>query len=1037
MPEQLLDYETFSRLRGELSNYANGRVKLSPNARREIFGKVYLKDNERGEKETIEDRMAAISLDIASAELRYLSPDMGQEERLRRVMDYARTNLDMYLSNTFRANTPVNINFGRWEVTYDDEGNTTGYRMQDQLGSACFVIPIEDTFGKDILNLEDGLLEAWNVQQLVHKHGGGTGFSFQRIRPKGSIIRYNPAIHGMKSFSWDGRTGVASGYENFMNNFYNAATDAVKQGNTRRGANMGIQRIDHMDFLDHLFAKFGLKGDEHRSEYRMKNFNLSLAVTDEFMEAAAEDRTYTLYDPHRAKPEIRKVLEKKFGVEHPELVRKDDLATKAQFVEILRRNATNSKNPLTTPNMYLGEDGTSVINAYDGEQIGTIVDGIVRIYAKRVLNLITKLSHSNGEPGVFFVDRANEYNPIRDDQEYEATNPCGEQPLPANGACDLGSINVGKFVRHSVFDSEMEARHADIPKDKWVSINKRNDGRYVASWFDWAGLRTTIRNGTRYLDDLIDRNDVPAPKIRKAIENGRNIGLGYMGVADAMMLLGVRYGSENSFELAKDLGRVLDEESLAESQKLAEERGEFPLWERSLHNPDSRLFKEYSERARTIPDRFRGQRKISDKVNRTRVIKYGGGKVRNSCRTTQAPTGTISRSSGESDAESGLENLAISGGIEPVFSFRISSNILNSKVDDVSYGLVKLLEKEDLPVKEIVEAIGQNRGSAHIYSYTSPEVSRVLGQIPERVRDALVTAAGGENGRYEITPEQHVDMQNAFQEYTDSAISKTINFPSSATPKDVDSVWFRLWAGGSKGGTIYVDKSREFQILNVVDSDVPAVQKVNGKNTRPLLQRSFTIELPYNTSVQKDGTGELDFNPDRCFTTVAYNLVNGHVTGIFQNIPEVDPERTSAIADRNIERSRALKNGRRLDDVIADLEKIRFESGKRGVVDDEAVMNGNGDRMRYRVEGATTTEDELKSLYIIRFLVGDGSLNPQEIEERVRKYEMGEISLRSIINTRGKIKIEEENGKNPSLLGSKKSIKLPEGVSEKLCPECG
>lgn len=1037
MPEQLLDYESARLMRKEFSEYARERMNLSPNAQM-VFGSVYLKNLEDGKPESIADRMAAIAVDIASAEMKYLPKSIPYGERVGVVREGARRNLELYVSNQFRANTPTNINMGRWIAKYNKSGNLIGYKQPSQLGSACFVIPVEDTFGSDISNLEDGILEAWVVQQLVHKGGGGTGFSFQQLRPKGSVIGYSPAVDGMNSLSWEGKRGVSSGYENFLNYFFNQATEAVKQGNSRRGANMGIQRIDHMDFLDHMYAKFG---DRQRSEWRMKNFNLSLAVTDEFMEAALDGRTYTLYNPHRAKPEIKRVLQKKWGIENPEIVRRGDLATRKQFEAILEKNKKNLFAPLTTPNMYIDADDMTVINAYNGEAIGTIVDDIVRIDARKVLDTFARNSYTNGEPGMFFVDRANEYNPIRDDEEYEATNPCGEQPLPPYGACNLGSINVGEFIRNALFDSRKEMTLDNkILLDQWVTVEERRDGKVSVTYVDWDNLRTTIRDGTRFLDNVIERSDFPAQKIRQAVENGRNIGLGYMGVHDAMILLKMRYGSEASFEFAERLAKELHDESLVASQQLAEERGEFPLWETSSHNPESDLFEWYSQKAKTIPDRFRGQRKLSDRVERARVMTYGAGKIRNSCRMTQAPTGTIRRAVGSNGDAPGLENLAISSGIEPIYTLIEESNILNRNIQDVSFAAAKLLQREGLPVKEILDAIRANKGSAFIYSHTPAEAAKVLEGIPKDVRDVLVTAAGGEGDIYEIKPEEHVRMATTFQKYNDSAISKTINLPASATHEDIRQAYVDLWRQGAKGGTVYIDKSREFQILNVVKSE-GLEGKVNGKNgkvKRPLLQWSVTLELPYMTSAQKEGVGDLDFNPERCFTTLAFNRVNGHIVSVFQNIPEVDPERNSLLTSANLELSRTLKNGKPADEVIADLEKTRIAAGQRGIVVDEAVMNGSNERLRYQVEGSTTRGDLLNTMYVVRFLTdGFKDFDPAKIGERMKSYETGEISLRSIINTKGKLKIEQDNETMPSILGGKKVVRVPQGISEKLCPECG
>ena len=1029
MPKALLDYETTRSLRDILAGETDGNLNLSSNASL-VFDTVYNGRLEDGTHETIPYRMAAVAIDVASQDLVYLPENMPKEQKLRHVEGKARSYLDLYTSNRFRANTPTNINFGRWRANYGDDGERTGYVMKDQLGSACFVIPIEDTFGESVENLEDGILEAWVTQQMLHKGGGGTGFSFDSLRPKGSIIGYDPHVDGLHSINWDTDRGISSGYESFLNFFFNQATDAVKQGNSRRGANMGIQRIDHMDFLDHVYAKFGRTRD--RSEYRIKNFNLSLAVTDEFMEAALAGETYTLYNPHRAR--FREILG-----EDAELVRKEDLATREQFEAIMERNSRNLFAPVTTPNMYLGNDGEEVINAYSGERIGRVVNGIVHIEATRVLDIISQLSHSNGEPGMVFLDRMNEYNPILFDKEITATNPCGEQPLEAYTACNLGSVNAGKFVKCDTFETRdsinLEAR---IMEDEFTRVEEKPDGVVRVVHMDWDSLEDTIETAMYFLDGVIDRSDFPGEKITRAVKETRKVGLGYMGVWDAMVLMKLRYGSEESFKFAEALAKRLHDKANEASEKMAEERGVFPLWETSFYNPGSDLYKWFMSDPNTIIDKHRGSRDLSKKVERNRRMRYGF-RARNSYQTTEAPTGTIRRTSGERDEELGLDNLAISSGIEPIYTLIEQSNIMNRSVEDTSWAAVQLFKREGIYSPELMKAIRANKGSAFIYSTTPPEIAEVLRTIPEDVRDVLVTAAGGDitDDSYEITNHQHTGMSISFQRWNRSANSKTNNLPASATTRDMRDAWVELWKGGAKGGTIYVDRSRKFQILNTVVDGERNKEKKSGSR-RPFLQRSITLELPYTSSTPKEGVGDIDFDPDRCFTTLTFNGVNGHLTGVFQNIPETDPERLSAITDRNIERSRALKNGRPLDDVIADLEKIRYQSGRTGVAVDEAVMNGSDERMRFQVEGATTTENELKAFYVARFLtVGGTNLDPESINEKILMYESGEVTLRSIINTKGRLTIEEGSNGNPSILGGNKVIKVPEGTPVNLCPECG
>lgn len=1047
MPNQLLQYEEFRGIREELATYAQSKLNLSDNAQA-IYDSVYNKTLEDGSRETTADRMAAVAVDIASADMDYFPTNMQHEEKLKRVRSTAQRNLELYVTNTFRANTPTNINMGRWKALYDKDGELTGeYKQKKQLGSACFVIPVGDTFGDEVRDLQDGILEAWVTQQLVHKGGGGTGFAFSRLRPKGSKIEYNPAVDGVQSMDWTAGTGASSGFESFLEKYFNESTDAVKQGNSRRGANMGIQRIDHMDFLDHLFAKYGR--DQFRKEFRMKNFNLSMAITDEFMEAAMTDGTYTLFNPHRAEPGIKRVLEKKFSIEQPELVRKEDLATREQFEEITRRNKLNSRNPLTTPSMYLDKDengGEIVINAYDGSPIGFIVNGIVHIRAKKILDLHSKLSYTNGEPGMVFIDRMNEFNPNLFDEEIEATNPCGEQPLPPYDACNLGSINVGKFARYRVADNEEAlGLEKDVLDSPFTKVQKRRDGKTELMYFDWNGLREVIHDGVHFLDNVIDRSDFPAEKITQAVQNYRNIGLGIMGADDAMKLMKMRYGSEESVAFAEEMAKVLHVESRKASAKLAQERRAYPKWETSHHNPKSPLYAWLMSKPKTIPDKFRGDRKLSDKVKREKIMEYGSGPVRNAAMTTEAPTGTIRRSAGEKlehflgiEDDPAKRNSAISSGIEPIYTAREFSPILNSEFYDWSLSTIKLLHREGLDTPENLWAIKENGGSVFVYSETPEKVAEVLNKIPEEIKEVLVTAAGGEKNYYEISHQGHVRMLSAFQKYNDSATSKTINVPNSATVEEMKDAWIQLWREGTKGGTIYRDKSREYQILNVEMGERKVEEK--GKR-RPLVQKSITVELPYISSGSNGiDAGNPDFNPDRVFTTIAYNPVNNKVTGVFQNFPEVNQEIISLSMDRNIEKSGRLKNqseGKGLDDIIQDMEKMRMSGGKRGMVADTAVMpKDSKEKMRYEVTGSTTTEALLNSLYVIRFLTDSGTKFDEEfVDERLNAYFLGEVTLKSILNTKGQIELAE-GGDRPSILPNGKIIKLPEAFTEDNCPEC-
>ncbi|MCH7850196.1 MAG: adenosylcobalamin-dependent ribonucleoside-diphosphate reductase [Nanoarchaeota archaeon] len=1035
MGSDYLEPIRFQEIRNEISGRLSKYMNISPNARFVADG-VYDKRLENGEREQFEDRIAGVVLDIASADLRYLPVEMDAPDREEHVIRRANEYADLYMANKFRANTPTNLNMGRLNTTYDIDGELKGYSFKSQMGSACFVLPVEDTFGSSADDL-DGILESWVIQQQLHKGGGGTGFSFSSLRPKGSLIGYNPAVDGMNSFDWDSNRGVSSGYGSFLDHFFNEATDAVKQGNSRRGANMGTIRIDHMDFLDHMYAK---KGTSIADGFKIKNFNLSYAMPDEFMEAAEVGGSYTLFNPQRAKPEIKRVLEKKFGVTNPEVVRKRDLATREQFETILDKNSKNPYAPLTTPSLYLDSDGRTVVNAYTGDNIGTIVNDEVHIDARTVLDLFSKSSHSNGEPGAIFIDRVNEMNAVLFHKEMDATNPCGEQPLIPYEACNLGSINLGEFVNYTRLEVGTDMSWADkiVKDDKFAKFDEEKG---EVMYMDWDSLDDTIRTATRFLDGVIDRSSFPSSKVTEAVINTRKIGLGYMGVADAMILLKQRYGSEESFEFAEALAKRLHDVSLEESVKLAEERGEFPLWDISFYNPESehsKWFESNDGKPRTIVDQFRGRRELSDKVEREHVMTYGV-KLRNACRTTQAPTGTIRRTSGQMFNDM---DLSISSGIESHYTLVGISNILNSQVIDTALGAVKLLDREGLDSKEIMGAIEKNMGSAFIYSYTTPEVAKVLETIPKDVRDVLVTAAGGEGDIYEVTPDQHVRMMTMFQRWNDSAISKTMNLPPSSTPEDMAHTWMDIWKQGGKGGTVYRDGSREFQILETVSLE-KTVKEGNGDSgfRRTLLQPSFTIELPFiDYGVATDNNG-LDFDPERCFTTVTLDPTRGRITGVFQSVASVNPETISSMTRANIELSGRLKGGRSLEDVIGDLEKVRVTGSRSGRISDLGAMDiqDSKESGRHSVDGATSVEALLNSLYVVNFLTQGGkNFDPTEMEARRSAYLAGDATIRTIVNTRGDLDLVQNTSERPSIPSgeSEKVLKAGDSVPPELCPEC-
>jgi len=591
---------------------------------RTILQKRYLLKNEHGDViETPEAMFWRVAETIAAVDARYGASSEQVEERAERFYH-------LMTQGYFEPNSPTLMNAGR---------------PLGQL-SACFVLPIDDNL--------TSIYETLKHQALIHQSGGGTGFSFSRLRPRNDVVRST--------------MGVASGPVSFMD-VYNHSTEAIKQGGTRRGANMGILRCDHPDILEFITCKLDTT--------KITNFNISVAVTDAFMRAVERDETYDLINPRT-------------GTVH--IASRDGL-----------------KHPLT------GE-----VLVPPGQP--------TRLRARMVFDLIVQCAHATGEPGLFFIDRANEYNPVPHLGEYEATNPCGEQPLLAYDVCNLGSINLGKFV---------------TPERT----------------IDWNHLREVVHESTRFLDNVIDANHYPLEQITQLSQRIRRIGLGVMGWADMLVRLEIPYNSHEAIDLARKVMHFIDEESKVASEQLARERGPFPEWEYSIWGPDATCAR------RPDGSRIRPQRLL-----------------RNCNLTTVAPTGTISIIAG------------CSSGIEPLFAIAFWRYQADTRMLDINQDFVAQAKREGWYSPELMERIAD---TGHIHH---PEV-------PAHVQRVWVTA-------HDIAPEWHVRMQAAFQEYTDSAISKTINFPHEATPDQVREAYELAFRLGCKGITVYRDGSRANQVLS-------------------------------------------------------------------------------------------------------------------------------------------------------------------------------------------------------------------------------
>jgi len=621
------------------SKTASGKgLNLSENCLK-VLEKRYLKRDEDGTVvETAVDMFTRVARTIAEGDKAYGKSDAdveGAATEFYRLM----TSLE------FLPNSPTLMNAGR------------------ELGqlSACFVLPVGDSM--------EEIFDSVKNAALIHKSGGGTGFSFSRIRPKNDVVKSTK--------------GVSSGPISFMTVF-DAATETVKQGGTRRGANMGILSVDHPDILDFVTCK--------QQNDRLNNFNISVAMTDTFMDAVDKDSEYDLVSPRSR-----------------------------AVVKTLR--------------------------------------------AQRVFETIVNMAWKNGDPGIIFLDRINQYNPTPHVGMVESTNPCGEQPLLPYESCNLGSINLAKML---------------APNNKSVDYDK---------------LRHTVRQAVHFLDNVIDVNRYPIEKIGQQTRANRKIGLGVMGFADMLLEMGAPYSSDQAVTLGETVMQFITDEGRKASQELAKERGAFPNFKGSIFD------------------------------------KPGSAPVRNATITTIAPTGTLSIIAG------------CSSGIEPLFGLTFVRKVMDgAELLEVNPVFERVAKEKGFYSDDLMKDIAEHGGCTGV------------SVVPEDVQRVFVTA-------HDITPEWHIRMQAAFQKYTDNAVSKTVNFPHSATREDVKKVYMMAYKSGCKGVTIYRDGSRDEQVLSTgatdkarkaaaagqhvtVASASPELAEEKKPRNRPLLTHGVTQKLP-------------------------------------------------------------------------------------------------------------------------------------------------------------------------------------------------
>ena len=528
-------------IRKDLKTYSE-KLELSINAQKVLEKRYLMKDEEGKIKETPEEMFRRVADHVARVDL--IHNENADFRGLRDEFYHLMIGLE------FLPNSPTLMNAGT---------------SLNQL-SACFVLPVEDSI--------KGIFDSLKYMALIHKSGGGVGFSFSRIRPAGDVVRSTK--------------GIASGPISFMH-IYDTATEVIKQGGRRRGANMGIIQVNHPDILEFITAKGVMKEeylDDERKEIQnmspqtknknqLTNFNLSVAVDDEFMQAVHDDSLMELVNP---------------------------------------RNKEIVKS----------------------------------IPARVIFDLMVKMAWENGDPGILFIDEVTRNNPTPDLGVIEATNPCGEQPLRSFESCNLGSINLAKMVG----------------EDEIL----------------WDKLKKTVKTAVHFLDNVIDANQYPLPEIKIETLKTRKIGLGVMGFADLLIMLGIPYNSQEAVDIALKIMSFISQTARAASVELGKNRGSFPAFKGSKWDWE------------------------------------GYPAMRNATTTTIAPTGTISIIAG------------VTSGIEPLFAVSFQRDVMDgTKLLEVNDLFKNLALERGFYSKELMMKIAR-KGSLN-----------GLGEIPDDVRGLFVT----------------------------------------------------------------------------------------------------------------------------------------------------------------------------------------------------------------------------------------------------------------------------------------------------------
>lgn len=652
--------------------------------------------------------------------LRYLETPRGLFKRVAEFIAsregsnsevYSRRFYELMINQKFIPNSPTLMNSGT------------------KLGllSACFVLPVRDALTTPE---GDGIMDSLRASALIHQQGGGTGYSFSELRPEGDVVAST--------------AGVASGPVSFMK-MYDAATDVIKQGGRRRGANMGVLHVWHPDILKFIRSKSG-----ELKDVNLQNFNISVGVYDSFMKAVEEGGLWHLINP-RLTSLIPGVNDSRYYA----IVWARYYMSEEWVQEYIIEELENSGGSIEL-------DKSRIITFDEALEIAKRENAIVNVVsAVEIFNEIIRCAWDSGDPGLLFIDTVNRRHPVWYVGKINATNPCGEVPAREWESCNLGSINLEKYVTLV-------------------------DGKPVILWRE---LAEDVKLAIRFLDNVIDLNKYPLPQIERETKRTRKVGLGVMGWANMLIRLNIPYNSVDALYLAYYLAEWIIYNAYLASIELARERGPFPAWDPKLYKPIWLDVKPLEELLRIagiseqpssyvislVSDRL----KVDWNYLHHELIRYG---LRNATVTSVAPTGTISIIAGTSSS------------IEPLFALAFVRQVSVGTFIEVNQLFLEYLRNAGLDEPEVVKVIAESGSIAH-----NPF-------IPKNFRRIFVTA-------HDIEPIWHLMHQAVWQQWVDQGVSKTVNLRAEATVDDVRNIYLFAWRLGCKGITVYRDKSKTRQVI--------------------------------------------------------------------------------------------------------------------------------------------------------------------------------------------------------------------------------